>query len=285
MTINDPSLRHDIVMLLDVTDGNPNGDPDAANRPRVDPETGHGLITDVSIKRKIRDTLLLAADGKPGYELFIHTGKSLSEKQSESYAEFGLKSDAKDAAKARVWLCEKYVDLRLFGAVLSTKATPALGQIRGPLQISFARSIDPVSPAEHTITRQVHTTPRDAEKQGGTMGNKWTVPYGLYLATASYSAIRGRQTGISEGDLELLFRSMSQMFDHTSSASRPNMATRGLYVFTHSDAFGQAPMHKLVERVRVSRRSGIELPRAFSDYEVSVDLVDMPDGVTFEQVV
>lgn len=286
MTMTDPTLRHDIVLLFDIADGNPNGDPDAANRPRVDPESGHGLVTDVSIKRKIRDTLFLAAGDRPGYELFVQAGRSLSEKQEESYAAFNLKPDAKDASKARDWLCAKYVDLRLFGAVLSTKSTPALGQIRGPLQISFGRSLDPVAPTEHTITRQVHTTAKDdVEKQGGTMGNKWTIPYGLYLATASYSGSRGQQTGVSSTDLELLFRCMAQMFDHTSSAARANMATRGLYVFSHSDAFGNAPMHQLTERVHVSRNEGVELPRSYKDYTVTVDLAGLPDGVTFTQVV
>lgn len=285
MTMTDPTVRHDIVMLFDITDGNPNGDPDAANRPRVDPETGHGLVTDVSIKRKIRDTIVLAADGREGYELFVQSGRSLSERQEESYAQFNLKFDAKDATKARAWLCQKYIDLRLFGAVLSTKATPALGQIRGPFQVSFGRTLDPVAPTEHTITRQVHTTAKDAEKQGGPMGNKWTIPYGLYLATASYSATRGQQTGVTEADLELLYRSMAQMFDHTSSAARANMATRALYVFSHDNAFGKAPMHQLVERVHINRDEGVELPRAYRDYSVSVDLAGLPQGVTFEQVV
>ncbi len=284
MSATDPTVRHDIVLLFDITDGNPNGDPDAANRPRVDPETGHGLVTDVAIKRKIRDTIPLAAGNQPGYELFIQAGRSLSEKQEESYTQFGLAPDAKDADKARAWLCEKYIDLRLFGAVLSTKATPALGQIRGPLQVSFARSLDPVAPTEHTITRQVHTTAKDAEKQGGTMGNKWTVPYGLYKTTISYSAIRGQQTGITEQDLTFLYRSIAQMFDHTSSAARANMATRGLYVFTHDNAFGNAPMHQLIERVRISRKDEIELPRSVSDYTITVDVHGLPAGVTFDEL-
>lgn len=284
MSYTNPAVRHDIVLLFDITDGNPNGDPDAANRPRVDPETGHGLVTDVAIKRKIRDTIPLAAGKRPGYELFVQAGRSLSEKQEDSYKEFGLAPDAKDVAKAREWLCAKYIDLRLFGAVLSTKATPALGQIRGPLQISFARSLDAVAPTEHTITRQVHTTAKDAEKQGGTMGNKWTIPYGLFKATASYSAIRGEQTGITEQDLTLLYRSIEQMFDHTSSAARANMATRGLFVFSHDNAFGNAPMHSLVERIHARRNADVELPRAITDYTITSDTDSLPAGVSFERL-
>lgn len=287
MHLTDPKVRHDIVLMFDITDGNPNGDPDAGNRPRVDPETGHGLVTDVSIKRKIRDTLPLAAGASEGYGIFVTAGEALNETLEKSYKETGLKigKDTKDATAARAWLCANYVDIRLFGAVLSTGNTPALGQIRGPVQVSFARSIDPVSPAEHAITRIAHTTVSDAEKGGGTMGNKWTIPYGLFMATIGYSASRGQQTGVSERDLELLYKVLATMFDHTSSAARANMATRALHVFSHPDAFGAAPMHALLDRIQVARRGGIETPRSISDYQVTVDLEDLPAGVEHDRLV
>ena len=284
----DPSVRHDIAYFFDITDGNPNGDPDAGNRPRVDPETGQGLVTDVSIKRKIRDTIPLLASGKPGYRIFVTAGGALETSLEESYAKTGVKLDkkTKNADPARQWLCEQFFDIRMFGAVLSVGQTLALGQIRGPVQVSFARSLDPVTPTEHAITRVAHTTVKDAtEKQGGTMGNKWTIPYGLYKATLSYSAARGQQTGVSREDLEFLYQCLVNMWDHTSSAARPTMATRGLVVFTHEDAFGRAPMSSLVDRVNMVRSQGVDAPRKFSDYEVAIDDSDMPEGVEITRLV
>lgn len=287
-THTDPAVRHDIVMLFDITDGNPNGDPDAGNRPRVDPETGHGLVTDVSLKRKIRDTIAVAAKDQPGYSIFVKAGTALNSTLEKSYRETGLKVDKKtsNADPARAWLCENYFDIRLFGAVLSSGNTPALGQIRGPLQVSFGRSLDPVTPAEHAITRQVHTTEKDeAEKHGGTMGNKWTIPYGLYKATLSYSATRGMQTGVTEQDLVLLYRCLENLFDHTSSAARASMATRKLIVFTHDDAFGRAPMHALVDRVQVARGEGVDVPRSFADYVVAVNMDGVASGISIDELV
>lgn len=285
-THTDPMVRHDIVFHFDITDGNPNGDPDAGNRPRVDPETGHGLVTDVSLKRKIRDTIGLASGNAEGYDIFVTAGTALNDTLERSYAETGTKvaKDTKDAKAARAWLCSHYFDIRLFGAVLSTGNTPALGQIRGPLQVSFARSIDPVTPAEHAITRVAHTTAKDAEKTGGTMGNKWTIPYGLYQATLSYSASRGIQCGVTDRDLELLYQCLVNMFDHTSSAARASMAARSLIVFTHSDAFGRAPMHALVDRVSVRKSADVDVPRKFTDYSVALDVEALPDGVTVERL-
>jgi len=279
-----PGVRHDIVWLFDITDGNPNGDPDAGNRPRVDPETNHGLMTDVSLKRKIRDTIGIAADGAAGYDIFVTAGTALNETLEKSYQQTGLKlgKETKDAAHARDWLCATYFDIRMFGGVLSTGNTPALGQIRGPLQVSFARSFDPVTPSEHAITRVAHTTAKDAEKGGGTMGSKWTVPYALFRATLSYSAVRGTSTKVSEQDLDLLYRTLVSLFDHTSSAARASMSTRGVYVFSHDDAFGKAPMQALVERIRVSKTDGVSAPRAFDDYVVNLDTDGLPEGVTLD---
>lgn len=285
---NDPTVRHDIVLLFDVTDGNPNGDPDAGNRPRVDPETGHGLVTDVSLKRKIRDTVGLLAQDQRGYDIFVTAGTALQTALERSYSETGVKLDkaTKQADPARQWLCERYFDIRMFGAVLSVGKTLGLGQIRGPVQVSFARSIDPITPLEHAITRVAHTTEKDAEsKQGGTMGNKWTVPYGLYRATLSYSAARGQQTGISDQDLDYLYRCLANMFDHTASAARPMMGTRSLVVFSHDDAFGRAPMANLVERVQVSKVEGVDVPRKFEDYIVLVNEEDLPAGVSLDRIV
>lgn len=286
-TPTDPTVRHDIVFHFDIIDGNPNGDPDAGNRPRVDPETGHGLVTDVSLKRKIRDTIGLATGDADGYQIFVTAGTALNDTLERSYTETGTKlgKETKDAKAALRWLCGRYFDIRLFGAVLSTGNTPALGQIRGPLQVSFARSIDPVTPVEHAITRVAHTTAKDAEKTGGTMGNKWTIPYGLYQATLSYSASRGAQTGVTEHDLELLYRCLINMFDHTSSAARAAMAARSLVVFTHQDAFGRAPMHALVDRVSVTKVAEVDVPRRFSDYAVALDADALPEGVTVDRLI
>lgn len=285
--LNNPAVRHDIVLMFDIADGNPNGDPDSGNRPRVDPETGHGLVTDVSLKRKIRDTIGLASNGSEGYSIFVTAGSALNDTLERSYNETGTKlgKETKEANSARAWLCRNYFDIRLFGGVLGTGNTPALGQIRGPLQVSFARSIDPVTPAEHAITRVAHTTAKDAEKTGGTMGNKWTIPYGLYKATLSYSASRGVQTGVTERDLDLLYQCLINMFDHTSSAARASMATRSLVVFTHSDAFGRAPMHSLVDRLSVTRADEVDIPRSFADYRIRLDTESLPEGIAVDQLV
>ena len=288
----DPAVRHDMVFLFDVIDGNPNGDPDAGNRPRSDEESGQGLVTDVALKRKIRDTLSLAAGDDPRYGVFVQAGYALNPRLEESYAATGLKLASKvtaeQAAAARAWLCDRYVDIRLFGAVLSVGKTQALGQIRGPLQLTMARSIDPVFPIDHTITRVTQTKQEDIDKGESTeMGGKWTVPYGLYRAEVYYAATRGQQTGVTRRDLELFYRSLEMMFDHDRSATRGTLSARGLYVFSHADAFGSAPAHALTERVRVEAkdRSGDAAPRSFAEYTVSVDGASLPAGVTLTTVI
>jgi CRISPR-associated protein Csd2 len=287
-----PAVRHDAVFLFDVVDGNPNGDPDAGNRPRTDDETGHGLITDVALKRKIRDTLALAAADDPRYGIFVQAGYALNPRLEASYEASGLKLGSKitreDADRARSWLCDRYVDIRLFGAVLSVGKTQALGQVRGPVQVGMARSIDPVFPIDHAITRVTQTRQDDIDKGETTeMGGKWTVPYGLYKAEIYVSATRARQTGVDARDLELFYRSLEMMFDHDRSATRGTLSPRGLYVFSHADAFGSAPAHTLTERVQVSRiNPDTELaPRSFSDYVVSVDDGDLPTGVTVSKLI
>ncbi|MFG1774640.1 type I-C CRISPR-associated protein Cas7/Csd2 [Nocardia salmonicida] len=287
-----PAVRHDMVFLFDVTDGNPNGDPDAGNQPRMDIETSNGLVTDVAIKRKIRDTLALAAEGNPRYGIFVEAGHALNTRLAESYTANGLKLKGKltpeQAATARAWLCERYADIRWFGGVLSTGETNALGSIRGPLQFGMARSIDAILPASHTITRVTQTREEDIAKGESTeMGSKWTVPYALYRAEISYSAARGTQTGVDTKDFELLFQVMEMMFDHDAAASRGRMVSRALHVFSHDNAFGNAPAHKLVERVQISAGDDLDPktpPRRFSDYRIEVDTTDLPTGVTHTSV-
>jgi CRISPR-associated protein Csd2 len=284
----DPSVRHDMVFLFDVADGNPNGDPDAGNRPRTDQETGQGLITDVALKRKIRDTISLAAGDDPRYGVFVQAGYALNPRLEASYEATGLKLGNKitteQAAGARAWLCDRYVDIRLFGSVLSVGKTGALGQIRGPVQVTMARSLHPVVPADHAITRVTQTKQADIDAgQTTEMGGKWTVPYGLYRAEIYYSGTRGRQTGVDSRDLELLYRTLEMMFDHDRSATRGTLSARGLYVFSHADAFGSAPAHKLTELVRPKLRNETEdaVPRSFTDYEpVTVDETALPAGIT-----
>jgi len=288
----DPQVRHDAVMFFDVADGNPNGDPDGGNRPRVDESTGHGLVTDVAIKRKIRDTIGLAAENL-GYDagrfqVFVEAGHALNTRTAESYKATGLTLNAKkvtpeQAEAARRWMTERYVDVRLFGAVLSTGETKALGQIRGPLQFGMARSLHPVSPVSHAITRVTQTKQEDIDKGERTeMGSKWTVPYGLYRVQFHYSAAIARKTGVSSEDLSALYRTLQFMLEHDRTATRGIMTMRGLYVLSHSDAFGNAPAQSLLDRITAELVPGVESPRQFTDYKISVDLDDLPEGITFE---
>jgi CRISPR-associated protein Csd2 len=290
----DPAVRHDMVFLFDVTDGNPNGDPDAGNQPRQDIVSGHGLVTDVCLKRKIRDTLVLAAPGNPRYGIFVEAGHALNTRLGESYEANGLKLKEKlsiDQVKlARGWLCDRYADIRLFGAVLSTGGTNALGAIRGPVQFGMARSIDPILAAEHTITRVTQSRQEDIDKGESTeMGSKWTIPYALYRVEISYSAARGAQTGVDVKDFELLYQVMEMMFDHDASATRGRMTSRGLHVFSHDNAFGDAPAQKLVSQVRpqpaAADRDADWSPQGFGDYaSIEVDTEGLPDGVAYTKV-
>jgi CRISPR-associated protein Csd2 len=301
-----PGVRHDMVFLFDVTDGNPNGDPDAGNQPRVDIESGHGLVTDVCLKRKIRDALALAAAGNPRYEIFVEAGHALNTRLRESLTATGIdlpekgakktKEKAKltpeQAATARAWLCDRYADIRLFGAVLSTGETNALGSIRGPLQFGMARSIDPIVPTEHAITRVTQTRQEDIDAGESTeMGSKWTVPYGLYRVEVTYSAARGTQTGVDTKDFELLYQVLEMMFDHDAAATRGRMTARGLHVFSHDNAFGNAPAHKLLDQIRPvpsdtpEPQAGDWSPRRFTDYTLpEIDVASLPAGVTYTQV-
>jgi CRISPR-associated protein Csd2 len=288
--------RYDFVFLFDVKDGNPNGDPDAGNLPRVDAETGHGLVTDVALKRKVRNYVAMkhagdqeATDGKGDltanrFEIYVRERAVLNRQHQRAYAAYDLKPEAKklpkDAQYARRvtgWMCKNFYDIRAFGAVMSTEVNS--GQVRGPVQLTFARSIDPVVSAEHAITRMAVTNEADLEKER-TMGRKFTIPYGLYRAHGFISAHLAGETGFDEQDLELLWEALKSMFEHDRSAARGEMATRGLFVFKHESALGNAPAHALFERIQIKRKDGVEVARDFMDYEVQVNETDMPPGVT-----
>ena len=275
--------RYDFVLLFDVKDGNPNGDPDAGNLPRIDAETGMGLVTDVCLKRKIRNFVQLSKSGEPGYDIFVKEKAVLNTEIDEAYESESVKTAKKDAEKvenARKFMCEKYFDIRTFGAVMSTGKNA--GQVRGPVQMTFARSKDPIVALEHSITRMAVATEKEAEKQKGdnrTMGRKFTVPYGLYCAHGFVSAHLAAQTGFSTDDLNVLWESLEKMFWEDHSAARGEMNVRGLYVFEHSTALGNAPAHELFEKIKVAKKDSGNPARSFDDYEVSVDQ-EMPQGVT-----
>lgn len=288
--------RYDFVLLFDVKDGNPNGDPDAGNLPRVDAETGRGLVTDVCLKRKVRNFVGLVKEEQPPYEIYIKEKAVLNLTHARAYIAIGaedeLKSDKKRKGsgetvdKARQWMCHNFFDVRTFGAVMSTGVN--CGQVRGPVQLTFARSVNPIVSSEHSITRMAVATEAEAEKQDGdnrTMGRKHTVPYGLYVAHGFISAHLANQTGFSETDLELLWQSLTNMFEHDRSAARGEMSTRGLYVFKHASKLGNAPAHSLFERINPHLKAGVTVPRAFSDYQVAINESDMPNGVILKKIV
>lgn len=283
--------RYDFVLLFDVRDGNPNGDPDAGNLPRQDAETGQGLVTDVCLKRKIRNFVALTKDqaestenlqgGKKRYEIYVKEKAVLNKQHARAYVAIGRKDMLEGDDKkrkggdgvndAREWMCANFFDVRTFGAVMSTGVN--CGQVRGPIQLTFARSLDPIVASEHSITRMAVTTEAEAEKQQGdnrTMGRKFTVPYGLYMAHGFVSSFLAKQTGFSDDDLGVLWEALSSMFEHDHSAARSEMATRGLYVFKHDSELGNAPAHKLFDLIQVKRSNGSDLPsRSFNDYSVT----------------
>ena len=282
----------DFVLFVDVQDGNPNGDPDAGNLPRVDAETGEGLITDVCLKHKVRNYVQVAKAGAPGYDIFIKEKAILNNLIDESYEDASVKEKDKKGKKngeqvdaARNFMCAKYYDIRTFGAVMTTGKNA--GQVRGPIQLTFARSIDPIVSMEHSITRLAITTEKEAEKQGGdnhTMGRKSTVPYGLYRCHGFISANLAKQTGFSEEDLRLFWEALKNMFDCDRSASRGLMSTQKLIVFRHDSELGNAPANKLFELVSVKKKTE-GAARSFSDYEISVDTSKLPEHVHVEELI
>lgn len=378
--------RYDFVLLFDVKDGNPNGDPDAGNLPRMDAETGKGLVTDVCIKRKVRNFVGLKKNCEQPFDIYVKEKAVLGRAHTAAFEELGIslgkesrvlipkelqsefedlplpegmeigefdedkithaleagklkeyraqdgdqealsviivaadadvktiktaikeaklskeitsflnsclkevkprKPKAEEVSKGRDWMCQQYFDIRTFGAVMSLKSAPNCGQVRGPVQLTFARSVDPIVAQEHSITRMAVATEAEAEKQSGdnrTMGRKFTVPYGLYVAHGFVSAHLANQTGFNEDDLELLWQSLVNMFEHDRSAARGEMATRGLYVFKHDSQLGIAPAYSLFERIQTKLRDNITVPRSFEDYQVNVNETGLPSGVTLER--
>ena len=292
--------RYDFMLVFDVKDGNPNGDPDAGNLPRVDAETGQGLITDVCLKRKVRNYIQLTKAGVEGYDIFVKEKAILNNEIAGAYAKLGIdleqppanpkdgKKRAKpgqgqgsEVAQARQKMCADFFDIRTFGAVMSTGANA--GQVRGPVQLTFARSVDTIETLEHAITRMAVATEGEAEKQGGdnrTMGRKHTVPYGLYVAYGFVSPALANQTGFSEEDLAELWQALKTMFDYDHSAARGLMATRRLIIFKHASALGNAPSHELFDLVEIARKPEVSVPRAFTDYTVNIRAEALPSGVT-----
>lgn len=282
--------RYEFVYLFDVTNGNPNGDPDAGNMPRLDPETNQGLVTDVCLKRKIRNYVALEKESTPGHAIYMQEKSVLNDQHKKAYAALSIEPEPKklpkEEAKAReltAWMCKNFFDVRAFGAVMTTEINA--GQVRGPIQIAFASSIDPVVPMEVSITRMAVTNEKDLEKER-TMGRKHIVPYGLYRAHGFISAKLAERTGFSEDDLSLLWRALTNMFEHDRSAARGEMAARKLIVFKHDNAMGSAPAHKLFGLVKVNRVNGeVDSPaRGFSDYHVTVDAAAVPAGVSVEEL-
>jgi len=294
--------RYDFIYLFDCADANPNGDPDAGNLPRLDTETGQGLVTDVCLKRKIRNYIQLihqppAKDQsgmKRGHDIYVRERAVLNHQHQRAYDAEGVKAtkgklpkEVADAQKVKNWMCGNFFDIRTFGAVMTTDVN--CGQVRGPVQIAFSRSIDPVVTTEHAVTRMAVTTENEAEKQQGdnrTMGRKFTIPYALYRTHGTVNPFLAAQTGFTEdgddSDLETLFQALEHAFDFDASAARPagSMAARGLLVFKHENQLGKTPSHTLFDSVSVRRKDGMEVPRSFSDYEVTVDESALPEGVT-----
>ncbi len=297
----DVTKRHDAVLLFDVSDGNPNGDPDAGNLPRVDPETMHGLVTDVCLKRKIRDWVLVAKGDVDRFKIYVQSGgDALNAIHRRAYDALGLTSTGAkqardDVTKAREWMCANFFDIRMFGAVMTTGVN--CGQVRGPIQFTFARSLDPIVPLDVSITRVAVTREEDAlvvvaegetEARAGKqteMGRKALVPYGLYRAHGFFNPHFAKSTGATADDLALVWQALQSMWDLDRSASRGMMACRGLYVFSHASPLGNAPAHQLFERIRVTPKAGVAAPRSFADYQVEVHEAALPEGVSLTRLV
>lgn len=294
------------MVLFDVKDGNPNGDPDAGNLPRVDIETGHGLITDVCLKRKIRNYVGIKYEEKSPYEIYVKEKAVLNQTHERAYEALKVNLEveetenspvqtAKGKAKrkgkddqvgsAKSWMCQNFYDVRTFGAVMSTGVN--CGQVRGPVQMTFSRSIDPIVSLEHTITRMAVTTKEEAENQDGdnrTMGRKYTVSYGLYRCHGFISCHLANQVGFNEEDLKLFWEALQYMFDHDRSASRGQMAIRALYIFKHDSILGNAPAHKLFDLISVKRKTNVSVARDFSDYEINLNETACPTGVSIQKL-
>lgn len=284
--------RHDFVLIFDVTNGNPNGDPDAGNLPRVDPETGLGIVTDVALKRKVRNYVQALKAGQTRFDIYVKQGAILNNQHRLAYED--LKKDPKaakqdDILAAKKWMCNNFYDIRTFGAVMSTEVNA--GQVRGPVQLTFARSVDPILGLDAAITRVALTKPDPKQAEGdqdvarsGTMGRKAYIPYGLYVAHGFYVPAFANDTGFSNEDLEVLWQALVNMWDLDRSASRGLTACRGLYVFSHSSPLGNAPAHKLFNLIKPERNPDVAVARSFEDYQpIHLDESTLPQGVTLKQ--
>jgi len=277
--------RYEFVMLFDVENGNPNGDPDAGNMPRIDPETSYGIVTDVCIKRKIRDYVATVKEEEPGFQIYVRDGAVLNAQHELAYKNYSmtpeekkLPKDEADAKKITGFMCKNFYDIRTFGAVMTTKVN--CGQVRGPVQINFARSIDPIVPQEITITRVAVTSKEDAEKKEHEMGRKHIVPYALYRVEGYISAnLAQKVTGFDDKDLDLLWEALINLFEHDHSAARGKMATRKLFVFKHDSALGCAPSHLLFDLISVMRKDAAKPARSFDDYAITVNTDKVPKSV------
>lgn len=287
----DPHRRHDFVMLFDVINGNPNGDPDAGNLPRVDPETMHGLVTDVAIKRKIRDFVDVARGTEQRFKIYVQHGEYLTDRRARVFSDRSAGRKDIPADEGRAWMCDEFFDVRMFGAVMSMKEHNA-GQVRGPVQITFGRSIDPITYLDMSIVGPAQragesTRQGDAAEGGstpGTMGRKAMVPYGLYRAHGFFNPHFAKQTGANDEDLQLIWRAIENMWDLDRSSARGEMACRGLYVFSHESDLGNAPAHQLFDLIEVPP-SESSAPRSFRDYQVKVDEQAVPEKVTLTRLV
>lgn len=283
--MNELKNRIDFVYIFDVQDGNPNGDPDAGNLPRVDAETGMGIVTDVCIKRKVRNYVQVAKGLANGYDIFVKEKAVLNNEIDKAHDDAKVKAAQNKIAAARQYMCEHYYDIRTFGAVMSTGKNA--GQVRGPIQLTFARSVNPVATSEHSITRIAVATPKEAESQNGenhTMGRKATIPYGLYVCHGFISANLAQQTGFTEDDLTLFFDALKNMFDLDRSAARGLMSAQKLIVFRHASELGNAPANKLFDLVKIEKTTN-DVPRSFKDYAVSINTSALPNGVTVEELI
>lgn len=284
--MNELKNRIDFVYIFDVKDGNPNGDPDAGNLPRVDAETGMGIVTDVCLKRKVRNYVQVSKELAQGFDIFIKEKAILNNAIDKAHDSESVKNAKDKTEAAREFMCKNYYDVRTFGAVMSTGKNA--GQVRGAVQLTFSRSVNPVTTTEHSITRMAVATEDEAKKQNGenrTMGRKATVPYGLYVCHGFISPSLAKQTGFSEEDLELFWEALKNMFDLDHSAARGLMSAQKLIVFKHDSALGNAPANKLFDLVKVEKVQSDVIPRSFADYKVTIDTDKLPSGVTMEELI
>lgn len=299
----DPKLRHDFILIFDVKDGNPNGDPDAGNLPRLDPETMQGLVTDVCLKRKVRNFVEIYKGNEPGYDIYVKNKGILSKEQEKAYLDLKIEPSTRPVEAARQWMCQNFFDVRMFGAVMTMGKSGKkekgkdlhwnCGQVRGPIQMTFARSVDMVVPMDISITRVALTNPddtgrgsaEDEQAASGQMGRKSLVPYGLYIGYGFYNPSYGADTGVTGEDLELFWQALQNMFELDRSASRGLMTCRGLHVFTHENALGNAPAQQLFELLKVELRADVATPRNFNDYNIVLQGESLPDGITLTSIV